>query len=128
MDSNKSRISFDEASHTYRVDGKIVPSVTQLLPKGEFFVSDERLAECAVEGTANHKEIEEFIRTGISTSPLTDAMRKFMEEQKDKTGGLVACEMPLASAKGFAGTADLIFENANIICLDSNVFLLTKFT
>jgi hypothetical protein len=114
MDSNKSnsRIEFDEASHTYRVDGKIVPSVTQLLPKQDYFVSDERLAECAAEGTANHKEIEEFMRMGVSTSPLTDAMQKFMDEQKDKTGGLVACEMPLASTRGFAGTPDLIFENA----------------
>jgi hypothetical protein len=108
----KSRIVFDEASHTYRVDGKIVPSVTQLLPKQDYFVSDERLAECAAEGTANHKEIEEFFRTGISTSPYTDAVQRFVEEQKDKTGGLVTCEMPLASVKGFAGCPDLIFQNA----------------
>jgi hypothetical protein len=108
----KSRIVFDEASHTYRVDGKIVPSVTQLLPKSDFFVSDERLAECAAEGTEHHKEVEEFFRTGISTSPYTDAVQRFVEEQKDKTGGLVACEMPLASVKGFAGCPDMIFERA----------------
>jgi hypothetical protein len=108
----KSRIVFDEASHTYRVDGKIVPSVTQLLPKQDYFVSDERLAECAAEGTANHKEVEEFLRSGISTSPLTDAMQNFMSDYRETIGGLVACEMPLGSIKGFAGTPDLIFENA----------------
>lgn len=112
MENNKSRIVFNEASHIYRVDGKIVPSVTQLLPKQDYFVSDERLAECATEGTENHKEIEEFLKTGISISPYTDAMQKFMDEQKEKTGGLVACEMPLASVKGYAGTPDLIFERA----------------
>lgn len=108
----KSRIVFDEASHTYRVDGKIVPSVTQLLPKQDYFVSDERLAECAAEGTANHKEIEEFFRTGISTSPMTDAMLNFMDDHRGIIGDLKACETPLFSERGFAGTPDIIFENA----------------
>jgi len=112
MENNKSRIVFDPETHTYRVDGKIVPSVTQLLPKPDFFVSDERLAECAAEGTENHKEVEEFFRTGKSTSPYTDAVQRFVEENKKTTGGLVACELPLASIKGFAGTSDMIFENA----------------
>jgi len=108
----KSRLVFDEASHIYRADGKIVPSVTQLLPKQDYFVSDERLAECAVEGTANHKEIEEFLKSGISTSPYTDSMLNFMEDHRGIIGNLVATETPLFSIKGFAGTADVIFENA----------------
>lgn len=112
MDSYKSRITFDEASHTYRVDGKIVPSVTQLLPKQDYFVSDERLAECAEEGTAIHKEVEEFLRSGKSTSGYTDAVKKFMEDMKSEIGGIVLFETPLPSSKGFAGTPDLIFENA----------------
>lgn len=112
MENNKSRLTFDETSHSYRWDGKIVPSVTQLLPKQDYFVSDERLAECAAEGTANHKEIEEFLKTGISTSPITDAMAIFLEDHKESLGSLVSCETPMYSLKGFAGTPDIIFENA----------------
>lgn len=112
MENNKSRIVFDPVSHIYRVDGKIVPSVTQLLPKQDFFVSEERLEECAAEGRENHKEIEEFLKTGISTSGRTEAMQKFMSERKNEIGGLVASELPIASVKGFAGTPDAIFEKA----------------
>lgn len=108
----KSRIEFDEVNHVYRVDGKIVPSVTQLLPKQDYFVTEERLAECAEEGSANHKEVEEFLKSGKSTSPLTDAMQKFMDENKDKTGSVITCEMPLASVRGFAGTPDIVCEKA----------------
>lgn len=108
----KSRIEFDPVKHIYRVDGKIVPSVTQLLPKQDYYVSDERLAECAEEGEANHREVEEYFRTGKSTSPYTDAVERFVDEQRSIIGGLVACETPLASEKGFVGTPDMIFENA----------------
>lgn len=112
MDSNKSHIEFDETTHTYRVDGKIVPSVTQLLPKQDYYVSDERLAECAEEGTAIHKEVEEFLKSGVSTSPYTDAVKKFMEDMKSEIGGVVIFEIPLPSSRGFAGTPDIVFENA----------------
>jgi len=108
----KSRIDFDPVTHTYRVDGKVMPSVTQLLPKQDYFVSDERLAECADEGTANHEAVKEFLRTGESTCGYTDAVKKFMDEMKSEIGGLVCCEIPLASNKGFCGTPDMIFEHA----------------
>lgn len=111
MDSHKSSIEFDPVNHTYRVGGKILPSVTQLLPKQDYFVSDERLTECAEEGTANHAAVEDMIRTGVSSCGYTDAVKQFMDVMKNIIGGLVECEIPLASAKGFAGTPDLIFEN-----------------
>jgi hypothetical protein len=112
MDSNqRSRIEFDPATHTYRVDGKVYPSVTQLLPKQEYYVSDERLAECADEGTAIHKEISDFMKTGESTSPYTDAMQSFLDEHKE-IEGFVCSEEPMFSVKGFCGTPDLVFENA----------------
>lgn len=113
MDGNqRSRIEFDPATHTYRVDGKVVPSVTQLLPKQDYFVSDERLAECAEEGTANHEAVKEFLQTGESTCGYTDAVKKFMNDMKSEIGGLVCFEIPLPSARGFAGTPDMIFEHA----------------
>jgi hypothetical protein len=112
MDSNKSCVEFDEVNHIYRVDGKIVPSVTQLLPKQDYFVSDDRLAECASEGTSLHNEIENYFKTGKSTSPFTDAVQRFMDEMKNEIGNLVCFEKPLASSKGYAGKPDMIFENA----------------
>lgn len=111
MDSHSS-IKFDPVTHTYRVGGKILPSVTQLLPKQDYFVSDERLTECAEEGTANHAVVEDFHRTGISTCGYTDAIKKFMKDHKKLIGGLVESEIKLASDKGFAGCPDMLFERA----------------
>lgn len=114
MDSNKSSVEFDPANHIYRVGGKILPSVTQLLPKQDYFVSDERLAECAGEGTANHEAVKEFLQTGVSNCGYTDAVKNFMHDMRDAIGGLVCSEMPLASKKGFCGTPDMIFEKAMV--------------
>ena len=111
MDNNKSSVEFDPVNHIYRVGGKILPSVTQLLPKQDYYVSDDRLAECAEEGIANHAAVEDMIKTGVSSCGYTDAVKRFMDELRDIIGCLIGCEIPLASKKGFAGTPDLIFEN-----------------
>lgn len=111
MYQSERRIIIEPVTHQYWVDGKHFPSVTQLLPKQDYFISDERLAECADEGTANHAAVEDMIRTGVSSCGYTDAVQKFMSDIKGEIGGIVLCETPLASAKGFAGTPDMIFEN-----------------
>ena len=53
-------IDFDEATHTYRVQGKVVPSVTQILkPVVDFsFVPHEVLANASKFGTAVHLATE----------------------------------------------------------------------
>lgn len=113
MDNNKSGIVFDPETHTYYVNGKRLPSVTQLISHlMTFYVSEERRENLAEEGTANHAAVEDMIRTGVSSCGYTDAVKKFMEDYKDQIGGVVECEIPLASSRGFAGKPDVIFERA----------------
>jgi len=108
----KNTIVLDEENHIYRVDGKIVPSVTQLLPKQDYFVSDEKLEECAADGSANHAAVKEMLDTGVSTCGYTDAVKQFIEDMKDIIGDLLIYETPMYSPDGFAGTPDMVFKNA----------------
>lgn len=50
-------LTFEEASHTYRLDGAVIPSVTTLLDKLHSFadVPEEVLAAARERGTAAHK-------------------------------------------------------------------------
>ena len=61
--------NFDESKHEYTVNGKVLPSVTQLLKKHGIasdysFVDKEVLEMSAKRGTAIHKEIEVYTDTG----------------------------------------------------------------
>ncbi|HEY1129169.1 MAG TPA: hypothetical protein VGF12_07180 [Roseateles sp.] len=55
-------LTFDEPSHTYRVDGRVVPSVTQLLDKLHDFagVPEEVLEAAKQRGTYVHRMCEMF--------------------------------------------------------------------
>lgn len=108
---HQSGVILDKDSDYGAVD---LPSVTQLLPKQNFFVSDERLEELAAEGTANHAEVEEMLKTSVSTSPLTDAVQKFINNDVKQLGlgKLLYFEQPLISEKNkFKGKPDMVFEN-----------------
>lgn len=61
-------ISFDADWHTYRVDNKIVPSVTQILDDGTYDnpnISKDTLEYARDKGTLVHKEIQEWLEDGI---------------------------------------------------------------
>lgn len=59
-------LEYDDETHTYLVDGVIVPSVTQILGvrfKGKYAnVDKETLENAAHRGTFIHKSIEEYIK------------------------------------------------------------------
>lgn len=61
-------LEYDDESHTYIVDGVIVPSVTQILAVkfGDKYTGVNRstLERAANRGTAVHKAIEDFCKTG----------------------------------------------------------------
>ena len=63
-------LEYDDETHTYIVDGIIVPSVTQILGRkfGHKYddVSAETLNKAAERGTAIHKAIEEFCKEGFN--------------------------------------------------------------
>lgn len=108
------RVEFDEANHIYRVNGRVVPSVTQLLPKSEYLqnMDPERLSELADEGKANHAAVEEFLHTRKATCGYLEGVEKFLADYDRELGNLVAAERAMGSIRGFAGTADMIFEHA----------------
>ena len=80
-----SNIDYDDEFHTYRLNGKIIPSVTQLLDDGEYKNVDEKILEYArKKGTLVHKEIQEYLeenKKGI-TNEFYEFMRLYKKESK----------------------------------------------
>lgn len=75
-------LNFDESTHTYTNDGKVLISVTQLMKKHHLspsyeFVNSVILERSANRGTLIHKEIENYIKEGIIG--FTDEMDNFRE-------------------------------------------------
>lgn len=59
----KATASFDSLFHTYTLNGKIIPSVTQLLDDGSYVNVDEEILKYAQEkGTIVHEEIENYLK------------------------------------------------------------------
>lgn len=103
-------IIFDEASHTYTLNGKKLISVTQLLRKHGLSTDYAMVDDCvlnakAERGTLIHKEIENYIKTGADG---------FTDELDGYKGLMTILNLsPLASEKIVyndivAGTIDLI--------------------
>lgn len=81
----ESNIDFDEEFHVYRLNGKILPSVTQILDDGEYQKVDEKILEYArKKGTLVHKEIQEYLETNKKgfTSELYEFMRLYKKESE----------------------------------------------
>lgn len=65
IDDFKEQVDYDDEWHTYRLNGKIIPSVTQLLDDGEYDKVDKDLLKYASDkGKIVHKEIETYFKTG----------------------------------------------------------------
>lgn len=87
LDDFETDIKFDSEWHTYRVDNKIVPSVTQLLDDGTYdspHISKETLDYARDKGTLIHKEIQEWLEEGKEgfTEEFDEFIRLF-EENKE---------------------------------------------
>ena len=108
--------TFDQETHTYGINGVIVPSITQLLPKEDYYVSKEKLERMKQEGIDSHSMIKMFFDTGKTfDDPMLQALSKFLKENKLALGELLLYEKPLYSEKYlFAGTPDAVFENGII--------------
>jgi hypothetical protein len=79
-----STLTFDEASHTYRVDGKRVPSVTQLLaPLVDYSMVPRDVLERAQQlGTAVHKATELYDLDDLDDDGLSDELRPYLDAWK----------------------------------------------
>lgn len=87
IDDFETDIKFDSEWHTYRVDNKIVPSVTQLLDDGTYdspHISKETLDYARDKGTLIHKEIQEWLEEGKEgiTEEFYEFVRLFNENKE----------------------------------------------
>lgn len=63
VDNFTPEVIYNEEWHTYKLNGRIIPSVTNLLDNGEYINVPEELLEYArIKGTLVHKEIEEYLK------------------------------------------------------------------
>lgn len=62
-DFDTPELFYDEEWHCYKLNGKIIPSVTQLLDDGDYEGVDKNILEYArIKGSLVHKEIEDYLR------------------------------------------------------------------
>jgi hypothetical protein len=108
-------IEFDEASHTYRLDGAVVPSVTQLLEpvRRELGGSESVLEYKRQIGKALDKTIELSERNDLDYSSIDEAVLPFFEAwlqfKKDSEFRVLLNQPVVYSRKlRFAGTLDIL--------------------
>lgn len=114
-------LQFDEATHTYTLAGRVIPSVTQILKQVVDFsmvAPDILERKCAI-GSALHMAIAldhaddlDYDSLDASVLPYFEAWRKFVA---DMGRGLVvhAAEMPIASATYQYGVTPDIWGSVN---------------
>ena len=108
-------LKFDEATHTYTLDGKVLPSVTQILkPLYDFSgITPEVLERKRQIGTAVHKAIELDLLDDLDSASLAPevapyfaAWARFRSEfQPESQGGGAEVKV---HTEAYAGTVDLI--------------------
>lgn len=112
------QIVFDEASHTYRVNGRIYPGVTSIIQSvgltPDFSkIPPEVLDYKRMLGTEVHKIIDLDLLDNLGEydpvlEPYVNAWRQFREDMKIR---LIETETPFFSAKyGYCGKLDLLAE------------------
>ena len=106
-------LEYDDASHTYLVEGVIVRSVTQLLSMkfGKKYdgIDADVLKVAADRGTAIHKAIEEYCKTGRNED--IPEVRDFKFLQHHYNFLVTGNEMPIIldfAGETYAGRLDLI--------------------
>jgi hypothetical protein len=118
--------TFDESTHVYKLNGVVLPSITQLIKPlvdyghvppavlanaAEFGKKVHRMAELEETGTLDDETLDEKLR------PVLAAYREWRS-----TNGIIpadavpACEIPMFhKKKQFAGTPDLIFDGLAVV-------------
>ena len=117
-------LEFDDATHTYRLDGFEIPSVSAImepLSRSKYaHISEEILERAASRGTAIHNSIENWIKFGIEDVPLEyqgyfEAFRKWWEQYKPT---VIASEARICHfLMRYGGTVDLLAGVENAVSL-----------
>jgi len=114
---NQMMNKFDENTHTYSINDRIVPSVTQILTDifGKRFWYDEWYAQ---RGRANHKAISYYVQGCLDFNSVSeeikgylDAFIKFINETGFKP--INSEEKLFSTVYNFAGTPDLLLSKSN---------------
>lgn len=108
-------LQFDPAAHAYRLAGRPVPSVTQVLSILQDWgrVDADVLARAAQFGTHVHEAVALHIAGTLDESDLDPALLPYLEDWKaflrDTGAEVVHSEMRVASARAhYAGTLDIV--------------------
>lgn len=122
-------LTFDADSHTYRVDGQVVPSVTQILARlsaEEYrFVDRDVMEDAALLGTAVHKMIELDLRGDLDVDALSEGLLPYYAAWQNflKLSGfqVVLSEQRVYSPRyGYCGTLDLAgWLNGRFVVIDA---------
>lgn len=108
-------IAFDESAHRYTVNGRAVPSVTEVLRGAQDFsgIPPDVLEAAANRGRAVHRMVELDISGTLDEASVHDSIRPHLDHWRAfrESSGFqpIACEYLCASARyGYAGRLDLI--------------------
>jgi hypothetical protein len=121
-------LAFDEASHTYTLDGRKVPSVTQALkslPNDYAMVDPAVLEQAAGLGRAVHKLIELDLADRLDVNSLDDQLVDYLLQWQAfrATSGFqpILSEARVASSRyRYAGTLDLFGRlNGRLVLIDA---------
>ncbi|HUS88024.1 MAG TPA: PD-(D/E)XK nuclease family protein [Desulfosporosinus sp.] len=122
--------TFDQTSHVYKLDGKILPSVTQILKKAglttDFSMVNPEVLENKRQIGIDVHELTQLIDMGVEVEQVGYAL-SYMQFKKDT--GFVPVEIELAvysKLHGYAGTVDrvgLIKDKLSIVDLKTSATL-----
>ena len=105
-------LAFDEDTHTYSVNGKVIPSVTQILNiANDFgFVNKELLDRASRFGKAVHKATELYDACELNEAILDENLLPYLDGWKlflsDTNFRVISSEGRVYSKHGYAGTYD----------------------
>ena len=119
------KFEFNEQTHTYKLNDKILPSVTQIINEVLFYnkyssVSEDTLELAKKKGSLIHKEIENYIKKG--ETGFTLELGNFINIVNDKKLEHMKSEVKVHN-KEIAGTIDIVCRIG-----DKNVIIDTKTT
>lgn len=115
MGVKMSDFTFDEASHTYYLDGVKIPSVSEIIaPLSDYSGIDKEILDNACNyGKAVHKTIELWLKCILDEDDLSEGLKQPLDEFRkfnisDDFKYPFQCETQSYSRKlNFAGTVDL---------------------
>jgi len=123
---NLPELTFDENKHIYKLNGAVIPSVTNIMqPLSQSYyggIDEDILETAAKRGRTVHQSIENFLKFGIDDIPSEHEgyYKAFKTWWKDKSPTLIATESRVYhKVYRYAGTADLsCIVDGTDVCVD----------